>query len=175
MRPLTLDYSSKRKLGLKGVAVCVLASLWMGYALDQYVALNHKEAELHAKVKKLQHSLRHAADAEAASAIKTSDDSEIIRANKTINRLTVPWESLFQAVEAANFIDAALLAIQPELDKQLLVLTAEAKDLPSMLEYIRRLSGESVLVKAELVSHQVQQQDPQKPVRFVVHAGWAAR
>lgn len=175
MRPLTLDYLIRRKPGWIRVVACALAVLSLAYLADRYAQLQIEQSNLRAKASKLQSALRQSSDKHGSSVAKAATDSEVVLANETINRLSVPWESLFQIVEISHFDDIALLSIQPELENHTLVLTAEAKDLTGMLEYLRRLTQGALPVNVKLMSHQVQQQDPQKPVRFVVHADWAAQ
>lgn len=43
-----------------------------------------------------------------------------------------------------------------------------------MLDYIRRLNKGEFLTDVHLVSHQIQQSDPQRPVRFVLSCAWPA-
>jgi Tfp pilus assembly protein PilN len=77
-------------------------------------------------------------------------------------------------VEASVGDQVTLLGVEPDTEKRELRLIAEAKDLDAMLAYARRLQESALFSDAYVVSHQIQQQDPQKPVRFVVNAQWTA-
>lgn len=97
---------------------------------------------------------------------------EIKRANEVVDQLALPWDQLFSAVEEATGKDVALLTIQPDKRKDEVAISGEARDVAAMLDYMRRLNAAKPLHKVDLLSHQIQQQDPQKPVRFNLSAKW---
>lgn len=97
---------------------------------------------------------------------------EVKHANEVLHRLTLPWEPLFQAVESCASKEVALLAMEPDLEKRVVKISGEAKNLAAMLDYVRRLEAQAVFGSVYLQSHQVQQHDPEKPVRFAVLARW---
>jgi Co/Zn/Cd efflux system component len=84
----------------------------------------------------------------------------------------VRWERLFQAMEASAGPDVALLAFDPAPQQRRLRLDGEARDLPALLDYLRRLGTAGPFVRVRLQSHQVVHDDPQHPVRFTVVADW---
>jgi Tfp pilus assembly protein PilN len=96
----------------------------------------------------------------------------VTRANEILRRISLPWQDLFHAVESAAPKDVALLAMEPDPDKQLLKIAGEAKDVAAMLEYVRSLEGRPIFRSVTLSNHQVQQQDPQRPIRFSLVAAW---
>lgn len=98
--------------------------------------------------------------------------AEIKRANEVIDQLTLPWEQLFAALEKANGQNVALLKVLPEKSKGMVFIDGEAKDIAAMLDYIRQLNDSKVLRDVDLLSHQIQLQDPQKPVHFNLSAKW---
>lgn len=97
---------------------------------------------------------------------------EIKHANEVIGQLNLPWEELFKAVETGDRKQVALLSIEPDPQKRQVKVTAEARNLSAMLNYARSLEQQQLLTDIFLQSHQVQQQDPEKPVRFVFTATW---
>lgn len=100
---------------------------------------------------------------------------EVKHANEVLLRLKLPWNELFSSVESASTQDVALLSIESDTDRGRVKISAEAKDLQGMLDYLRLLGTRPTLAEVYLQSHQVQQQDPQRPVRFVLSADWTAR
>jgi hypothetical protein len=110
--------------------------------------------------------LRAAADPQAARALR----EELQRARAVTEQLSLPWGRLFQAVESAATKQVALIALQPESTRGVMRITAEARDLGEALEFVRRLSATRQLRGVHLASHQIQIDDPQRPVRFVVLA-----
>jgi Tfp pilus assembly protein PilN len=97
---------------------------------------------------------------------------EVGRANEVLRRITLPWDDLFGAVESAAPGEVALLAMEPDPERQVLKISGEAKNVPAMLEYIRMLESRPLFRSVTLHSHQVQVQDPQRPLRFAVDVAW---
>jgi len=100
---------------------------------------------------------------------------EVARANEVLRRITLPWDELFRAVEAASPNNVALLTADPDPDKQQLKIVGEAKDVTSLLEYMHQLEADPMFQTVTLQSHQIQQQDPQRPIRFALLASWKDR
>jgi Tfp pilus assembly protein PilN len=92
------------------------------------------------------------------------------RAEAVVRELTLPWGALLRTLEEAAMRDVAILQLQPDAQQRLLKLTAEARSQKAMFEYLRRLAAAKTLGEAHLVSHQVQHDDPQRPIQFSVQA-----
>jgi len=86
--------------------------------------------------------------------------------------LMTPWSRLLESLGSAPNQSVALLSMEPSVAKRSVRLTAEAKDWHEMLVYVGALQHDTRLSAVALVSHQVQQQTPGTPVRFVVQAEW---
>ena len=93
-------------------------------------------------------------------------------AETVVRQLTLPWSSLAQSIESAATKDVAVLQLQPDAEQRLLRLTAEARHQDAMLEYLRRLSATRALVNVHVVSHQIQHDDPERPIQFAVLASF---
>lgn len=91
-------------------------------------------------------------------------------AEAVVRQLSVPWGALIGALEQSSTRDVALLQLQPDADQRRLRLTAEARDREAMFAYLRRLESAPALGDVHLVSHQVQNEDPQRPIQFAVQA-----
>lgn len=96
------------------------------------------------------------------------------RAAAVIEQLAFPWNQLFVALESSMNEDVALLSVQPDIAGGIVTLNAEARDWNAMLDYIRRLGQDKFFTDVHLVSHQIQQDDPQQPLRFVLSCAWIA-
>ncbi len=70
---------------------------------------------------------------------------EVNNANDALRHLTVPWESLFHAVESSGNQNITLLAIEPDIEKQQVRINGEAKNFSSLMTYITHLQGQAVL------------------------------
>lgn len=99
-------------------------------------------------------------------------EQEIKHANEVLNQITLPWDKLFQAVEWSSGKDVALLTIEPDAEKHVVKISGEAKNIEGVLSYVRHLSEQEIFSSVYLQSHKVQQQNPEKPVRFALVAAW---
>jgi Tfp pilus assembly protein PilN len=90
----------------------------------------------------------------------------------TTQELEMPWNDLFYAFEQASMEDIALLGLQPESKKQQVIISGEAKNYPSLLAYIDRLTSQPILTEVYLQKHAVNETDTNKPVRFSIFAHW---
>ena len=94
---------------------------------------------------------------------------------KTVRELATPWSQLLGELEAAssdNTGSVAILAIEPDHAKHRVKVTAEARNLPVALAYVKRLKQTHVLRYAMLDSHEVRADDREHPVRFQLSADW---
>ena len=101
--------------------------------------------------------------------------AEVKHANEIIRQLNMPWDKLFMALESAAHKDVALLSIQPDIRKQMLNISGEARNMEAMLDYLSQLRGQETLAKIVLSGHEIKLQDPDKPVRFSLSAKWVTR
>jgi hypothetical protein len=101
-------------------------------------------------------------------------DEEAKGVQAVVRQLTVPWGSLIQAIEQASSRDVALLQLQPDAENRLVRITAEARNAEAMFEYARRLGSAKGLAEVHVVSHQLQREDPQRPIQFSVQASLAS-
>lgn len=85
-----------------------------------------------------------------------------------IEQLSFPWDKLFKTLESSMNEDVALLSVVPDVKGGTITLNVEARDWTAMLDYIRRLGEDKFFAGVHLVSHQIQQSDPQHPIRFVL-------
>lgn len=148
---------------------CFLAGYlgWLDYLTRQSMAMwsddiaSLQRAEMNAKVK------------------LTPDAEERLRAEfsaakRLIDRLDLPWEALFASLELSANDRIALLSIEPDVERREVRLSVEAKDLQSMLDYVRVLEFAPALRNVRLLGHQVNVQDAQRPIRFTVEAAWVS-
>ena len=106
----------------------------------------------------------------ARAVTKERLEEEAKSAEAVVRQLTLPWGALIGTIEQAATRDVAILQLQPDAEQRLLRLTAEARDREAMFEYLRRLGGAKGLGEVHLVSHRVQEEDPQRPIQFSIQA-----
>lgn len=87
-------------------------------------------------------------------------------------QLHLPWSELFRELENSISNDVTLLGVEPDPARGALHLTAEARNFEEMLAFEKRLRALPIFRDMHIVNHQVQIQDSQKPVRFVLNAQW---
>lgn len=175
MRVLQLDYQRVYKpvpwLGM-GVLVAALAALaLMGSyyrTLDQQVVLWESKLDRIERVS----SQRALASRPLTEQAVRAQMLELNQANLVVRQLSLPWNALFNAVETTSGQNIALLSLEPDLQKGTVKISGEAKDLNALLKYVKQLSTRDVFGSVFLQNHQIQEADPEKPLRFSLLAHW---
>lgn len=94
--------------------------------------------------------------------------------NGAIDQLNIPWNDLLLAVENATPATIALLALEPDPRSKVLKATAEAKDSEGMFDYLKSLKKQAFFGDVVLTKHEMNEQDPNRPIRFQFEAPWIA-
>lgn len=165
-----LDYQRARRLSWQGLALLALALVILAGVGAQYVRLHGEAEQWEERVQQIERSQPRLRKAPDAAGQNPELARQTRRANEVLYRLTLPWDRLFEAVEAASNKEVALLAIDPDLDKGVVKISGEAKNLVAALAYIQRLEQQPMFGTVYLQSHQIQRLDPEKPVRFALQA-----
>lgn len=92
--------------------------------------------------------------------------------NTAIQKLNLPWRDLLNVIEKATPKNVALLSLEPEAEKNTLLILAESADPESMLNYIGQLKVENLFTDVRLIKHEINKQDPYTPYRFQIEAHW---
>lgn len=168
MQELRLDFCRTRpRSRWLAPALLVLAAAFAGDVGFSYVKarkdVSAREAEL-AKLAPRTYSPRKAVPAE-----------EVAAARETVQRLSMPWDELFNALESAASDRVALLAIEPDPKAGTVTISGDSKDYLAALTYVLNLSRAESLRQVRLSRHEVKQNDPQKTVNFSVSAAWGVR
>ena len=176
MPELCLDYQ-RTVYGRAWVRALLLAAgvLAAATVLVYQWRLGQEIAQREIEVGKMRHEMRTRTVPLKVSGTPKQLEEEIRRAKGVIEQLTLPWDQMFAAIESSDARGIALLSIQPDAEKRRISIGGEAKDLIVVLDYVRRLDLSGALAKVHLKSHEVQQQDPQRPVRFLLEATWAVK
>lgn len=168
MKParLELDYlAPPRRTPWPGIAVLVLALAIGGWLFERYRDARQALVRL-----ETESGLMLPEHRPVRALPRERLDAETKAAEAVVRQLTVPWAALVGALEQASMRDVALLQLQPDADQRRLRLLAEARDREAMFSYLRRLEAAPALAEVHLVSHQVQNEDPQRPIQFSVQA-----
>lgn len=168
LRRLELDYvAAPRRPLWVGVSLLIVALVVAGDMVVRYRDAQHELAALDAAqgLLNVEHKPQRVVPKERL-------DEEARTIDAVVRQLTVPWVQMIEAVEAASTGDVVLLQMQPEAQQRTLRLTAEAKSRESMLKYVRRLGETRALSGVHLVNHQVQMENPSRPIQFSVQAAF---
>lgn len=93
--------------------------------------------------------------------------------NNAVAQLNLPWRDVLDAMENATPPTIALLALEPNAKKHLVKGVAEAKSSDGMISYIEQLKQQTFFDTVILTRHEINEQDPNKPIRFQFEAQWA--
>lgn len=173
MSALRLDYQQSRPFPWGGAILLALALGVLLMSVAWYRELESQAAGWEAKAARLEvPARRQAPDVRIGGRAAETLALEVKQANEVLRQLSLPWEGLFQAVEMSGDKDVALLALEPDSANRSVKISGEAKNMAALLSYIQRLEQRAVFGTVYLQNHQVQQQDPDKPVRFALLAAW---
>ncbi len=173
MTTVNLDYLASRHSNWVGMLVLALGVVGSISAVWCYRDLNREISDQEVMVARLQErgkrlSTSTVADGRDAEQI----DRETKQANAAILALSLPWKELFEAFEVSRTNEVAVLSIEPDVQKGLVRISAEAKKMGSMLDYVSTLQKIALFREVTILNHQIQEQDPEKPIRIVLQAAW---
>jgi hypothetical protein len=175
MRALQLDYQrSNQPLPWPGLGMLVAALAALVLMGDYYQTLNQQIALWEGKIERIERKSSHRtlASRPLTEQAARAQLLEVKQANQVVRQLSLPWNVLFNAVETTSEQNIALLSLEPDPGKGTVTIRGESKDLESLLNYARQLSTREVFGSVMLQNHQVQQADPEKPLRFSILAEW---
>lgn len=171
LKPLDLDFRRTRPAspwaGWVMLALAVLFMMDLGYS---YYAARASLADTEARLAK--QARTPGGPARASASHRSATPEEIALARETVQRLSIPWDNLFGALESAATDRVSLTAIEPDVKAGTVVISGEGKDYPAVLDYVVRLQGAKALQRPHLVKHEFRANDPQRPVTFAVSASW---
>lgn len=176
MTALWLDYQQDRPPRRMGLALLALALVSAMFTGIYYLEVNEQAALWERTLERVErsHGWRPVA---GRSAGREAEDValEVKRANEILRQLTLPWDEFFLAVESSAGKKIALLVLEPDTEKQTVRISGEARDFAAMLNFVTLLEQRDVFGPVYLQSHQVQEQDPDRPVRFSLLAAWRSK
>jgi hypothetical protein len=167
---ISVDFSGRRRpLTLAGTVLLLAGVLATAAACVEYRRLEAARAGLEVKLADVNRRAHRDPAQDARNAGLTQEVGNVAQ------QLTTPWTRLLAELEGASHdsaSDIALLSVEPDESKHIVRVTGESRDLPRVLAYVARLQRSVLLRYPMLESHEVRSDDPQRPVRFAVSAGW---
>lgn len=92
---------------------------------------------------------------------------QIVAVNHAIAQLNTPWPLVFDGFERVATARVALLQIEPDPRRRLVKGLAEAKNHQEMLDYLAALGATQPFAGAMATKHEVNEKDPNRPLRFI--------
>lgn len=174
MRALQIDFGPKQRsrIWYGGCALLVAGMALLGTVGWRYAAYAQMRAPLQAEHDRLQH-LSNQPMGDVKASVNPLPKERIEQIVQAMGRLNAPWDALLADIESAMDERVALLGLEPDLLRKELRLRGEAKDIDSVLDFMRRIDATAMLDAAHLDQHQLNLQDPQRPVLFVLVARWS--
>lgn len=151
---------------LVGLVMCIAAGLTTRTLLDQIDAQEAALRRVHAK-------LNERSDNKPVVTKVVISDAQASAVNAAIAQLNLPWRDVFDAMESATPKTIALLTLEPDAKRNLIKGMAEAKTSDDMIAYIEQLKKQDFFTSVLLTKHEINEQDPNKPLRFQFEAQWA--
>jgi hypothetical protein len=162
MQKIHLDFGNDRR-----------GSPWLGRVLLLVAGAVCLDAGLayYSLRKSMGESEAHLARRALAAAPAKVSAQEVAAVRETVQRLALPWDALFMALESAANDKVALTVIEPDTAKGTVTISADGKDYLAALSYVSNLSRIEGLEQVQLVRHE------QKPnaVSFAVSAAWVTK
>ena len=170
MKPVRLELDHLRKRTRPGRASWILLAVALAFAAD--VAHGYWSARSRIEVQAVRLAGLPDSRATRGAPAAPLSQEEFAAAQDTILRLSMPWDNVFRALEAARSEDVALLSIEPDARSGAVSISGEARSYPAALTYVAWLSGEKTLRNVRLVRHELVRNDARRPVLFTVSADW---
>lgn len=170
MRALDIDFLPRRlsRLGIACLALGILAAVAVG---ADYRNAARRTSLWQEQLDRLQQPARRRPPPRAG------DDRELQQmaqaAQAVAQDIRRPWPELFAALEKAKSDDVALLSLNPDTGRGAVRITGEARQREAVFAFIERLGQEPALRNVMLLEDQIQQDSPERPVRFLIAADWA--
>ncbi|SFI21985.1 Tfp pilus assembly protein PilN [Collimonas sp. OK307] len=149
-----------------GLALCISAGLAARTLLNSNAAQEATLSHLNAALQR-----RNAPKPLIKQAAITEEQAGAV--NHAIAQLNLPWHDMLDAVQAATPNTIAMLALEPDAKRRMLQGTAEAKNSADMIAYIENLKRQAFFAEVVLTRHEINEQDPDRPLRFQFEAIWA--
>ncbi len=97
---------------------------------------------------------------------------EVAQANAVLDQINLPWEALFDSIEHAATDEIALLSLQPNVSSRTLRISGEARNMSELLDFVEALERETVFENVHLINYRIKQDNPHRPIVFLLTAVW---
>jgi Tfp pilus assembly protein PilN len=154
--------------------VCMLGFAALALAIA-HAGLERKQREIEVlqAQSQAQSRVRTQAPASGVAAVRPPvPEAQAAAVNAAVLQLNLPWRALHDAVQAGTPANIALLALEPDARRNTVRITAEAKTSDDMIAYVEQLQKVEWFSTVVLARHEINEQDPNRPIRFQLDAQW---
>jgi hypothetical protein len=165
------------RTGLTGWSLAVLAVLLCAVAAATGWQMLARQRVLDTQLAQLRAHARASGTAVAAVAAQPQiGEAQAQAVNAAVLQLNLPWGALQAAVGQATPKNIALIALEPDPRRRSMKITAEAKNSDDMIAYVEQLRGQELFGAGAvtLLRHEINELDPNRPIRFQLDAQWWA-
>lgn len=175
--PLAIDFRAPPRPRWRwlGWGLLVAAAGAVAVVSDRLDEVAQRHAAAQSRHDRLAEGLRAKAPRRNVAAVDAQTLAEVQRANGIIDQLTVPWDLLFNAVEAADARGLAVLSLTPNARERSLRLAGESRSMNELLAYVGRMAEQPVLGQVHLLGYNTVVRDGVSVVSFTLAATWRQR
>lgn len=158
-----------RAAAVLGLVGCVGLAAYEGQHWQQ------RHAAQVAKLEALQARLARAARERPAPPPRFAlSAQQVARHNAAVAQLNTPWSDVLDALERNADAQVGLTQLEPDAKRQTLRIQAEAKHVGTLIRYAERLASDAAFGRLELLQHETNEQDPNRPSRLSFELSLAA-
>ena len=170
--PRTLRRTWALHSGRIGLFAGIGLLLW-AYIAIQAFQLSREYRDSESEIARLDARIAKRAAQQASSKPWMIPAAQLVSITRAIEQLNLPWRDVLNAIERATPSTIAVLSLEPDARKHSIRCLAEAKTRDAMLAYIEQMKQQSFVKEVILIRHEINEKDPNKPVRFTFEAHWA--
>ena len=167
MRPLRMDFIDNRV----ALSPPALASLAMGAIALIAAIWGYSSASAEHKTLAAAANVAPAADPAAGEshAQRRAREADAKRSARVLANLTVPWPTLFTALESATGEGIVLTGLMPEAENHRVRISGEARRFQDIPTYTKKLLGTKAFANVLLLSHDTLDN---RRIAFTLQADW---
>lgn len=171
---LQLDFrrrprSPRRWFGWGLLAVAVVSAVAFS---RRYAEIDEHHADAQGRVDRLNERARATGSRRTVAPADPQTLADLRRAGVIIDQLTVPWDELFDALDAAGARGLGMLSLTPNARDRTVRLAGESLSMNELLAYVDRLAAQPVLSQVHLLGYNTAQRDGVSVVSFTLAATW---
>lgn len=168
MRPITIDFRDQPNAAGWRSRLFMLVALGMfSLSLAHYTDVSARLKAANEYADKISSKLGISHNTTKSTGVAVGDNHSQVE-----DSVNVEWDKMLAAVENATTENVAVTAIQANPKKKQVTVTGQARSYTHALEFVQKLADKKAFSNAYLANHTLDENDPDKPVDFIVEATW---